>query len=66
MHMSFSPHEHCTMHLCTGHESTHHHGMDCGHERVLHDDHFDYVVEGHLHYVHEGHCDDHGSTRDAI
>ena len=50
----------CAQHRCSGHDHSHHHGLDCGHARVLHGDHYDYVVEGHRHYVHEGHCDDHG------
>lgn len=53
--------DHCTDgHPCIGHEEQHEHGKDCGHERIAHGDHFDYLVAGHLHHVHEGHCDDHG------
>jgi hypothetical protein len=35
-----------------------HHG--CGHEKVPHGDHFDYLYEGRLHHPHGDHCDDHG------
>lgn len=41
-------------------DSNHIHGPGCGHERVPHGDHFDYLVDGRLHHVHDGHCDDHG------
>jgi hypothetical protein len=34
---------------------------DCGHEKVPHGDHFDYLVEGRLHHPHGDHCDDHGA-----
>lgn len=51
----------CTpAHTCSGHEPTHTHGPDCGHETVPHGDHVDYLVEGHLHHPCQGHCDDHG------
>jgi len=39
----------------------HKHGDDCGHPKILHEGHYDYIVDGHLHYVHGNHCDDHGS-----
>ena len=47
-------------HECEGHDRSHIHGPDCGHTRVVHEDHFDYVVNGHLHHVHDDHCHDHG------
>lgn len=47
-------------HPCVAHDAAHAHGPDCGHERVTHGDHEDYLVAGHLHHVHDGHCDDHG------
>lgn len=51
----------CTSgHDCSGHEASHVHGPDCGHEAVPHGDHIDYLVDGHLHHHHDGHCDDHG------
>jgi len=49
-------------HICSGHDRTHVHGPRCGHERVPHGDHVDYLVEGHLHFPHGDHCDDHGSV----
>jgi hypothetical protein len=33
---------------------------DCGHEKVPHGDHVDYLVNGRLHHRHGDHCDDHG------
>ncbi len=33
---------------------------ECGHERVPHGDHYDYLVDGRLHHPHGDHCDDHG------
>ncbi len=47
-------------HKCGEHGSEHRHGPNCGHERVPHGDHADYLVGGHLHHEHGGHCDDHG------
>lgn len=35
---------------------------DCGHEKIPHGDHFDYLVGGRLHHQHGGHCDDHGAV----
>jgi hypothetical protein len=32
----------------------------CGHEKVPHGDHTDYLVGGRLHHPHGDHCDDHG------
>ena len=32
----------------------------CGHEKVPHGDHVDYLVSGRLHHKHGDHCDDHG------
>ena len=53
--------ESCTpAHTCSGHDSGHVHGSDCGHEAVPHGDHVDYLVDGHLHHPHGDHCDDHG------
>jgi hypothetical protein len=47
-------------HKARGHESTHQHGPDCGHEAVPHGNHIDYLVDGRLHHSHGDHCDDHG------
>jgi hypothetical protein len=53
----------CTpAHVCSGHDATHRHGPDCGHEAVPHGDHIDYLVDGHLHHPHGDHCDDHGGV----
>lgn len=41
-------------------EHTHTHGDDCGHEKVVHLDHVDYLHDGHRHAAHEGHYDEHG------
>jgi hypothetical protein len=49
-------------HGCGGHDSAHKHGPACGHARVPHGDHVDYLVAGHLHNDHAGHCDDHGTV----
>jgi hypothetical protein len=38
----------------------HVHGPDCGHERVPHGDHLDYLVMGRLQHPHGDHVDDHG------
>ena len=51
----------CTpRHDCSGHEKSHVHGPNCGHEAVPHGNHVDYLVHGHLHHSHGNHCDDHG------
>jgi hypothetical protein len=56
----------CTpAHACGGHAPGHTHGPGCGHERVPHGDHVDYLVDGHLHHAHGPHCDDHGAVRVA-
>jgi hypothetical protein len=49
----------CT-HGAKGHDATHVHGPNCGHQAVPHGNHLDYLVDGHLHHRHEDHCDDHG------
>jgi len=49
-------------HQCNEHESNHVHGPDCGHARVAHGDHFDYVVGDHLHHVTDRTCVDHGAV----
>lgn len=49
-------------HNCASHDKNHVHGDSCGHEKVPHGDHFDYLVNGHLHHPHENHCDDHGKV----
>jgi len=47
-------------HICPAHTSDHVHGPDCGHERVRHGDHEDYVVGDHLHHAAAEGCIDHG------
>ncbi len=49
-------------HACDEHAKTHAHGAECGHEKVPHGDHTDYLVGGHLHRPHGEHCDDHGEV----
>ncbi len=52
----------CTpQHACVGHPANHVHGPGCGHERVPHGSHVDYLVDDHLHHAHGEHCDDHGT-----
>jgi len=50
-----------SQHTCEAHTSNHVHGPDCGHERIRHDDHFDYLVDDHLHHVTRDGCTDHGA-----
>ena len=52
-------------HHCEAHEREHTHSPKCGHERVPHGDHFDYMVSGHMHHAHGAHCDDHGPIKKA-
>jgi len=52
----------CTpKHECGEHAKDHVHSANCGHERVPHGDHTDYLVGKHLHQPHGKHCDDHGT-----
>ncbi|MGZ3420586.1 MAG: hypothetical protein ACXWUG_20735 [Polyangiales bacterium] len=56
----------CTpSHACAGHANGHAHGDGCGHDKVPHGDHFDFLVDGHLHHPCAGHCDDHGALSRA-
>lgn len=41
-------------------DGAHLHHDGCGHEKVPHGDHYDYLVDGRLHHVHDDHVDDHG------
>ncbi|WP_134698791.1 hypothetical protein [Ammoniphilus sp. YIM 78166] len=43
-------------HTHEGHD--HKHSIACGHTKIRHDDHIDYVHNGHLHHEHEGHWDE--------
>ncbi len=38
---------------------SHEHGEGCGHERIAHGDHHDYLHDGHLHAPHGDHYDEH-------
>lgn len=38
----------------------HVHGDNCGHPKIVHDGHIDYIVDGKLHHHDSDHCDDHG------
>jgi hypothetical protein len=44
-------------HVHTDHD--HKHGDGCGHLKVQHKDHVDYLHDGHLHHEHDGHYDEH-------
>jgi hypothetical protein len=50
-------------HDCESHDKKHSHGDACGHEKVPHGRHVDYLVDGHLHHAHGKHCDDHGKVK---
>ena len=39
---------------------------NCGHEKIPHDDHFDFIVKGRLHHPHGDHCDDHGAINIVV
>lgn len=51
----------CHPHL----QHAHQHGLHCGHGRLHHQDHFDYIHDGHLHHAHADHVDDHAFAVDA-
>jgi len=53
-------------HSCEGHKVGHVHTANCGHPRVPHGDHVDFLVGGHLHHPHENHCDHHGEIRGPV
>lgn len=40
-------------------DHAHVHGDGCGHLKVWHEDHWDYLHDGHLHNVHGDHADEH-------
>ncbi|OYT72298.1 MAG: hypothetical protein CFK52_05630 [Chloracidobacterium sp. CP2_5A] len=46
---------HCSTHA----DHTHVHSANCGHTRIQHDDHVDYLHDGHLHFQHGDHYDEH-------
>jgi hypothetical protein len=39
-------------------DHTHKHSIACGHTKIKHEDHIDYVHNGHLHHEHDGHWDE--------
>ena len=39
----------------------HNHGEECGHRRVQHGDHVDFIVGDQLHHIHDDHCHLHGN-----
>ena len=41
-------------------DSVHIHGPTCGHQKVMHGDHVDYLVDGTLEHPHGSHNDNHG------
>ena len=43
-------------HIHGDHE--HKHSMACGHTKIRHHDHIDFIHDGHLHHEHEGHWDE--------
>lgn len=44
-------------------EHAHEHGLDCGHPRIQHGDHVDYLHDGERHAAHADHWDRHDKTR---
>ncbi|MGQ9896442.1 MAG: hypothetical protein ACUVR8_02630 [Acidobacteriota bacterium] len=45
---------------CIAHpDHPHVHDTACGHTRLWHDDHVDYLHDGHLHFPHGNHYDEH-------
>ncbi|KIL46989.1 hypothetical protein [Jeotgalibacillus campisalis] len=39
-------------------QHTHEHNENCGHTKIRHGNHIDYVHDGHLHHKHEDHWDE--------
>ena len=45
---------------CTKHPNHDHiHGENCGHIKIKHEDHYDFLHDGHLHHTHQDHIDEH-------
>ena len=45
---------------CETHENhDHEHGDNCGHTKIKHGDHVDYLHDGHMHHKHGDHYDEH-------
>jgi hypothetical protein len=52
---------------CTVHQSHNHvHGDNCGHIKIKHNDHVDYLHDNHLHHVHNDHIDEHKLEENAL
>jgi hypothetical protein len=52
---------------CDPHDGhSHVHGDDCGHEKVQHGEHVDYVHEEHRHAQHEEHWDEHPADQPVM
>ncbi|QSB05751.1 hypothetical protein [Natronoglycomyces albus] len=45
--------------------SEHEHGENCGHEKIVHNDHVDYLHGDHQHHLHGDHYDEHAHLADA-
>ena len=45
---------------CQTHPNHDHvHGENCGHTKIKHEDHYDFLHDGHLHHPHQDHIDEH-------
>ena len=45
---------------CKKHENhSHEHKDGCGHTKIKHGDHYDYLHDGHMHHTHGDHVDEH-------
>jgi len=45
---------------CNDHKNhDHEHGENCGHKKIKHGDHYDYLHDGHMHHPHKDHVDEH-------
>ncbi len=43
----------------------HQHKQSCGHEKIKHGNHVDYIHDGEYHREHKGHVDLHGDDKDS-
>ena len=45
---------------CKTHKNhSHKHGENCGHTKIKHGDHYDFLHNGHMHHPHKDHVDEH-------
>lgn len=45
---------------CKTHKDHDHvHGENCGHTKIKHGDHYDFLHDGHMHHPHQDHVDEH-------